>query len=319
MRQTPLSLALSDDVHHQATLLRTWNQDYSQLKAGRFSGSVAMLQNGPVKLFSERMNRAVYQSGAVPEGRLAFGLLVRAGGHTCICGEEGTPESLMVFSGRSGFEFYSPENFEFFGIEIDKNWSDDVVFQSMARSLERIISRGNRTLVLETRKIRRLKGLLDVVMPGNPTGENLFEWPDRGRSFNHGLIGWMLDLLEDSENEQEDRGVRHWDAIAAIRRLVTESDDCPNSVAELTVRLGLSRRTLQNACQEIMGLSPIQYLRALRLSESRKHLENAVSVTEAATQFGFWHLGYFARDYNAMFGELPSTTLKRVQESAGSG
>jgi hypothetical protein len=30
---------------------------------------------------------------------------------------------------------------------------------------------------------------------------------------------------------------------------------------------------------------------------------------DAALHFGFYEFGYFAKDYKAMFGELPSTTL----------
>jgi len=273
-----------------------------------------MLHNGPVKLFSERMNRAVYQSGALPAGHIAFGFLVRAGGDTCICGEEGTANSLLVFSGRSGFEFYSPENFEFFGIEIDTTETDDLVFQSMALTLEKVISQNSRSITLDPRRAGRLGHLLNMVMPGQITQECITEWPDNGGTFNHGLVGSILDLLDYTENAQTVRGVPHWDVISAIRELVVEGCDCPISVAELTVRLGLSRRTLQNACREVLGLSPLQYLRALRLSEARRQLESAVPVTQAATQFGFWHFGYFARDYNNMFGELPSKTMRRAQQ-----
>jgi AraC family ethanolamine operon transcriptional activator len=81
--------------------------------------------------------------------------------------------------------------------------------------------------------------------------------------------------------------------------------------------LGLSRRTLQNACQEVIGMSPVQYLRALRLSEARRMMQSARSVTEVATQFGFWHLGYFSRDYQMMFDELPSKTLQRWRTGGG--
>jgi AraC family ethanolamine operon transcriptional activator len=44
-------------------------------------------------------------------------------------------------------------------------------------------------------------------------------------------------------------------------------------------------------------------------------MRHARSVSEAATRWGFWHFGRFAREYRAMFGELPSETLKHRDRS----
>lgn len=110
-----------------------------------------------------------------------------------------------------------------------------------------------------------------------------------------------------------------WQLASQARALVEDSPDCPMSVMELALRLGVSRRTLQYACQKTLGVKPTSYLRAVRLSGVRKELHHARSVSEAATRWGFWHFGRFARDYRTMFGELPSQTLKdlgRVQISA---
>lgn len=62
-------------------------------------------------------------------------------------------------------------------------------------------------------------------------------------------------------------------------------------------------------------MNPIKFLRALRLSEVRREIPFASSVTDAATQLGFWHFGYFARDYRYMFGELPSATITAEAQS----
>ena len=36
-------------------------------------------------------------------------------------------------------------------------------------------------------------------------------------------------------------------------------------------------------------------------------------VKSVALAHGFWHLGLFANDYRAMYGEMPSETLARIR------
>lgn len=304
----------SQDVHHQATLLHTWQQDYFQLNAGAFSGSLRSFQLGATRLFSETMNRAVYQYGTLPPTRLAFGLPISGEGAVRICGEEGGKEDLIVFSGQEGFEFLSPDDFQFLGVEVDFSNSDDPLFLSLAQDLHQRLASSGRAIALPSERGRKLLRFLIAVLREEALAEEQRQLPGSMAGFNRGLLGWMLDMLtphtEEGPEPPRDRHVpRHWDVVAAIRDLVCNAPFCPVSVAELTLELGLSRRTLQNACQEALGLSPMQYLRALRLNEARRMLGGENSVTRVATQFGFWHLGYFSRDFKQMFGELPSSIL----------
>ncbi len=311
MSRVSQSKVNSDDVHQQATLLRSWDQEYTQLRAGEFTGSVSILSTTAINLFIERMNRAVFQTGALTTTRLAFGLPLRTAGLSRICGEEGSANSLVVFSGSSGFEFLSPDAFEFLGIEIDTVCSSDPVFLTMVRALQQFFSSDRRSISIEPVKAAKLGRVLTMLLAEDWPGAQLDAWPDQAATFNRSLVGWLLDILQSAVEEEEPVVARHWETISAIGKLVKNSLCCPISVAELTVELGLSRRTLQNACNEIIGTSPVQYLRALRLSEARRMLQSARSVTEVATHFGFWHLSYFSRDYHTMFGELPSKTLQR--------
>jgi AraC family transcriptional regulator, ethanolamine operon transcriptional activator len=105
-------------------------------------------------------------------------------------------------------------------------------------------------------------------------------------------------------------------------QLVKQADDYmrshieqPLTLTDLCQALSTSSRAICYGFREIFGMSPMSYLKILRLQGVYRVLKadqsNQTTVTEIATQFGFYHLGYFAQDYKQMFGELPSETLKR--------
>lgn len=89
----------------------------------------------------------------------------------------------------------------------------------------------------------------------------------------------------------------------------------PLTVADIAAAAGVSERTLQSAFQSELHTTPISYLRVRRLDRARADLADAaaadyVSVTSIAARWGFGHLGRFAAEYRARFGESPSQTLR---------
>ncbi|MBD3754082.1 MAG: helix-turn-helix domain-containing protein [Gammaproteobacteria bacterium] len=86
------------------------------------------------------------------------------------------------------------------------------------------------------------------------------------------------------------------------------------TVVDICGYLQVSQRTLQNCFYKHLHISPIKYLRILRLNRVRAELQrshNERSVTDVAMQWGFLHLGKFAQDYRQMFCERPSETLAK--------
>jgi AraC-like DNA-binding protein len=80
---------------------------------------------------------------------------------------------------------------------------------------------------------------------------------------------------------------------------------------------GVSTRALQMGFRRCRDMTPMAYLRAMRLELARADLAHAgrqggASVAAVANACGFGHLGRFARDYQTRFGELPSETLQRA-------
>lgn len=86
------------------------------------------------------------------------------------------------------------------------------------------------------------------------------------------------------------------------------------TIADIAQASGVSGRTLFKHFQDFRGLPPMRYLRLARLRAARHALQRAEDhqrVVDIAMQYGFSHMGRFAGEYRAHFGESPSETLTR--------
>lgn len=92
--------------------------------------------------------------------------------------------------------------------------------------------------------------------------------------------------------------------------------DQPITMSDLAKHSGVSSRSLQMGFQRYRDVSPMVFLKNLRLDRVREELLQAkthampVTVTSIALRWGFSHLGHFTRAYAERFRELPSSTLK---------
>lgn len=306
----------SDDIHEQAALLDTWNQEYCQISSGQFDGSVTSIRANGIRFFVEHMNRAVLQKGDVGSQKLALGIPLKLAGQSVLCGETSCRDSLHVFSGPSGFEYLSPDNFIFIGLEITlPNASSSKDEELLVRELQSKLQQGRRVIPVQKSQAHLFRSSLRSMFYGLKANPSALSDPISLAALERASFGGVLELLSHREAETPSgtaATASSWRLASQARALVEDSPDCPMSVVELALRLGVSRRTIQYACQNALGAKPTSYLRAVRLSGVRRELRMARSVTEAATRWGFWHLSNFARDYCAMFGELPSQTLKRM-------
>ena len=86
-------------------------------------------------------------------------------------------------------------------------------------------------------------------------------------------------------------------------------------VLELADQLSVPVRTLQEHVKTAFGSTPSSMLREARLQHAHRLLCDAnpskATVTAIAEECGFGHLGRFAQEYRARFGETPAQTLRR--------
>ena len=92
------------------------------------------------------------------------------------------------------------------------------------------------------------------------------------------------------------------------------------TLAHLAQVAGVSTRTLNVLCHRQVGMSPMTWLRTVRLDAVRQALlaNSTTSITELALAHGFDHLGRFSAYYQARFGELPKDTGQNLTKTAKS-
>ena len=88
----------------------------------------------------------------------------------------------------------------------------------------------------------------------------------------------------------------------------------PIRVVDIATSVGVSVPTLTRAFRKGHGVGPKVFVKQRRLERVRTELlaadSGTTTVTDVASQYGFWHLSQFAADYRKQFGELPSHTLR---------
>ncbi|RAQ98504.1 AraC family transcriptional regulator [Thermogemmatispora tikiterensis] len=100
-------------------------------------------------------------------------------------------------------------------------------------------------------------------------------------------------------------------AVSYLRRHLSE----PLRVERLARELGMSVSSLHHHFKAVTGLSPLQYLKQLRLQEARHLMLNeGLDATSAAFRVGYQDVSHFNRDYRALFGLPPARDMQRLRQ-----
>ncbi|MGY4512406.1 helix-turn-helix transcriptional regulator [Bradyrhizobium sp. USDA 3650] len=109
---------------------------------------------------------------------------------------------------------------------------------------------------------------------------------------------------------------RHSEIMVRFEECLARVTEPHLNLSELCTTIGVPERTLRLCCAEFLGVSPSRYYLLRRLNRARSALRDAdpasASVSEIARNHHFTELGRFAVAYRDVFGETPSSTLRRV-------
>ena len=287
-----------------------WELDFRQLERGHLNADVIGILGRDCMLAGMEFNRTFHQVGEAPDGMFTFGIPCIETPEVKWCSGTAQGGALLSFNVEQNFEAVAPayaavtvsiqsERLALLAEEIGLHWNLERIFRSRnhwsnGRSLS--LAEKVQTLVKNVRSGRVPTGAYAAFLNDELPRE---------------ILSVLLDDVSHSPvitDEYRHRVLRR--AMEAMN----DSERMPIRVNDLCVLAECSPATLRRVFVSEIGIPPKTYLRNRCLSAVRDALAcspKSGSVSDIANEWGFWHMGQFAKDYRAMFGELPSVTLNR--------
>lgn len=308
----------SDDANAHARSLQGWSQLYDQISPGSFHGAIEGICTDSLHVFREVTNARLRQSCIVKSDAWWFGIPVREDvsfrldARAIPCGE------IAIRRGQQVFELMTPESFEIFGIVVQRQKLEEHLrlFHDSTPPADQD------DLLWAAPHLRtRLRRLMHEVLSQAQLHPEVAQSANAREAMEQSLLDTVADACRQrSESREVSRAERQQALLVRnVREYLLSLDDRVASVPELCRNFEISRRTLQYAFEQVLGMGPNAYLKLLRLNGVRRDLSKRSalmkSVQQVAADWGFWHLSQFSKDYKQHFLELPSMTLKRTQDA----
>lgn len=306
----------TDSAHELASSISGWQQIYHQLTPGEFSGSLQELWLDGIQVYWEHSTNALAQSCVIWPKAFWFGISPTT--DVCeetIC-EQLLPQNIAMAGGAKEFELFIPNDFSMMGLVIEeKLLLDSLVVATECDQLDQIISQTQHLAIgiVQKHELRTL--LMHILALGQKNPQYLVN-PVVIKTLQHSILDSLTNL--DFMPNQSDRPIvkrRYSELVTKARDYILGHPYESLTVLDLVQYLKVSRRTLQNCFLNTLGVTPLNYLKAMRLNAVRRELESEYSpyttVQDVAMSWGFWHLSQFSVDYRNFFGIKPSQSLQR--------
>lgn len=306
------------DADEFAELCSDWTVELTHLRPGPFTGSMELIPLGMALLWRGEYSKAMVENASAPEGCISIG---RPGSRSAPISYLGHAiEDGQVFVAGPGSEgetvgmgvrYHNGLSIRCELLEREADWlAHSTLLTSTCGA--RVHSPGQ---AWTTAFLDSIQWIVDAVD----------RYPQATARAD--VRGGMLDSLLVRVNAlaaadapiHQDRQMRAHRRIAVerARDYIDRNLTDPIRLSDLSRHAHTQARSLEYGFREVLGVSPMTYVRATRLHRARRLLRTTAvrtrSISEMALDCGFWHLSQFAVDYKALFGESPSVTFKRTE------
>ena len=301
-----------------------WELRFRQLGGGSFVGELKFLQLGRIQIVCASGNRRLHAQGSAPPGSFGFAPVLPRNEGAIWRGRRSKKGQVVTIDPSQEADHITAADYEFVGLTVDGDFFRECAavaggFDAEARLVGRLAATSSPACCRAL--TAHLTELFDLV----EAQPDLSVQPQTRQAVEEECVRRVVEMIAQSTG-----GDRTACWSSNRERLVRRADEYmraglgePVSLLGLCREIGVSERTLHYAFQEVRGLSPMAYFRAVRLNAVRQELKAAAAdtatVRQIARRWGFWHGGEFAAAYRQLFGELPSQTLTGGHKGGFSG
>jgi len=294
-------------------MFREWGLQFRQLSPQPFQGVVSRWHSAGFSVSRLRTNCMVEIIGEKPRDAIAFCTILETQGRPHFTHEiRLKPNYIFGFDAQRETNVVSAaDGFQILMVQVDKRRWQALTEQLGEEALDDAFLRQN-IVAVPPDDINGYRQYLSQILYLIDHQPSYFQSLERTQLIAGDLLPLLCDAL--SQPRQVPKPLRRAEIVAQARDYMTANLHRPITLAELSTAVHASRRSLIYGFQDIFGMGPMAYLKQQRLNGVRQALLLAdpkhETVAHIAHNWGFYSLGHFAHDYQYLFGELPSATLR---------
>lgn len=316
---------VSDDFEEIRAGDVNWDHELNQLEPGPFQGELLGLDVGPLEITYNKWGRKVHYRGVPPAGAIAVIITTNQSGECVWMGEPVIEGDIFIQCADKEAELFTPSYWDSFVL---------VIPESMLAAYLSDFSCDNSDEIMRSHSIHsfrhdQISSLQSAGRAILSTAAGLNSKRDANphlKKMAESIVEMTaLTLTESKQKQSKSKICRLLDRRGQIVLVRKAQEYCLENPAQklrissLCRELKINERTLRHAFHNSIKISPLAFLKMIKLNRVYKKLRESdysqTLIKQVAYEYGFFHLSQFSQDYKRVFGELPSQTLVSKQPS----
>jgi AraC family ethanolamine operon transcriptional activator len=295
----------STDYDELATMFTVAHIEEKILEPGHFNGEVSILQSPNVIINNFKINKKVLQVGTGVSGFITFTIWDPSTVFTWKKHE--MKKGMIGVIWKNEHQSVTGSEFTGIPVSVEENFFINLCRNKGYPELVDKLQKNELIHVSESDLIEIRQIAHFAVHNVNYCNRSILELVESK------LVDLLINCFANALPSKSEEDWTHQKFVKVIDYIHENLGDL-TSINQVCEHTNVPERTVRRLVQKRYNLSPKNYLNKLRLNEVRKGLKKNheySSVLQVASEYNYWHMGQFTRDYKVLFGELPSETHRR--------